>query len=116
MKKKLLCSLIAFVVSNTSLAAIGGVNRNPFEPIHATKKVKKSLVTLDLSSFKIRGLIENHSAVVEAQGMNFVITIGSKIGYQEAEVLAIKEDHLVLKLNYKNKDDQWFRKTWKWSI
>ena len=116
MKKKLLCLLIAFVVSSVSFGAIENTHRNPFEPISATKKTKKSLSTLDLSSFRIRGLIENHSAIVEAQGVSFAVTIGSKIGYQGAEVLAIKEDHLMLKLNYKNKDNQWFQKTWKWLI
>ena len=116
MKKKFICLSVAFVVCGASFAAIHNTNRNPFEPIHTSQKRKKNLNTLDLSSFKIRGLIENHSAVVEAQGASFIVTIGSKVGYQGAEIIAIKDDHLVLKLNYKNKDDQWFRKTWKWSI
>ncbi|MBI2608796.1 MAG: hypothetical protein HYW47_04255 [Deltaproteobacteria bacterium] len=116
MKKKLICLSVAFVICGTSFAVTQNTHRNPFEPIHVSQKRKKSLNTLDLSSFKIRGLITNHSAVLEAQGASFIVIVGSKIGYQGAEIIAIKDDHLVLKLNYKNKDDQWFRKTWKWSI
>jgi len=81
--------------------------RNPFQPQIVKKKLIITLLTLDISSFRITSILSHHSALLEAYGESFLVKTGDIIGREKAHIVSIGDNYLELQLN---------KKRWKWTL
>ncbi|MBI2027547.1 MAG: hypothetical protein HYS98_07090 [Deltaproteobacteria bacterium] len=102
-----LAEVIFLLLSTEILLAAYDSQRNPFQPQISKKKLVVSLLTLELSSFRISSILFGHSALLEAFDQSFIVKKGDLIGVQMAEVISIGDTYIELQLN---------KKRWKWSI
>ncbi len=107
MKKGYLVITLLLSLTLSALSLTTETKRDPFQPPATPKRKKGSIKSVSFYEFKLRGIIAKHSALIEAENMSFIVTVGSEIGFESVKVLSIEEDHVQVKLETKQ---------WKWSI
>jgi len=106
---------LSLLISRAVQSALD-IIKDPFQKPYSTKKVEPSLTSLDLSSFRLKGIIAGQKAIIEAGDTGFLVQVGSIVGYEKASVVAIEEDYVILKLSVKTEEGKFKITTWKWHL
>ena len=107
MKKWTFTTALLLSLTLSAIALTTETKRDPFQPPAVPKRKKGSVKSVSFYEFKLRGVIAKHSALIEAENMSFIVTVGSEVGYEGVKVVSIGEDDVQVKLEAKQ---------WKWSL